>query len=1053
MLSQLIQAGDAHLGRQAHLVLTSSPDDARLLALDLITYRWAVRASGSTPDVKNIDGIIKALKSNDATLSWAEKTFLSSGRAARTGPPPPAGDIRGQRLVELLDRYSTAVEYEDSRPNDTIDALKDAQAICLDLRLDLMGAQTSSHLGDYYYYRTSQFQLAERCYTGATGAIWVFTTYGCVASTAKLLDSYGLLNMTMGRYATATDNHKQAAQQWLLLARGDPHNYRYHNLAGQQYMKAGEALIRQGEIDRGLQMMTAYGLEEIKIWAHATKSYESLIDRLISVAGICKEQGKSAEATDLLKWARRDADASGNPLLRARTYRELANAYSTAGNRAAAEEMTRNAARVLGNTTSMGESALAKLRKYPDAGVTRRNDLLVKVGWAATAYYQLGSLDRSIGVWRDLASVQNGYGLTEDGVQSLRSLAAIYEERKQWNESLLTRLDAAKIARKANKLFLTASIVKDMVNACANAHDLQNMLEVLAEFVPILEATHDARGTAAAMAQRAALLAENGQPDNAIKDFQNARARYLSIGDLWAAAGVSLQLAAAQNSAARPEDARGTLETALRDVDKFAYENLSQDFGPANTNVILGLYREQISLDVSTGRQDAAEALLKRAIRYRWLPDLIGQLEKSDNQALVNFAKGFDYLTAQSMQNGGTDANRQVLLADNWGAFSVTCRMLREQDPSAYNALPTNPLDIYALRWKLPPGAAVITYLVTDSGVYAFLCGREQAFCWQLGASAMEIGASVAALRDVLMGCENKLDQGLPVPPITDWNNPSVAEVRKPLADLYRQLLAPLAADIPSGARCLMFALPRELMGLPMHALVRNGQDSTPRFLIQDYAVAYLSEGMLDEVVSRDDAKIDPRTDRLSILADPEGTLPGALNEANAITRVYTNSKAYTGARATASRLISESQTAHILHIATHHLTNPNATKFTLVLAPEGSASGSLDGQALAAIKNDKLKLVVLSACDTISSSDPISNGASGVADIFSRAGAQSVMGGLWRVRDDSAAGLMTDFYRQLTLGSTKADALRLAQLKMIASNTYAHPFYWACFALYGNPW
>ena len=114
------------------------------------------------------------------------------------------------------------------------------------MRLELTGAQTASQLGDYYLYRTSQFQLAERCYTGATGAIWVFTTYGCVASTAKLLDSYGLLNMTMGRYATATDNHKQAAQQWLLLAREDPKNYRYHNLAGQQYMMAGEALDQAG---------------------------------------------------------------------------------------------------------------------------------------------------------------------------------------------------------------------------------------------------------------------------------------------------------------------------------------------------------------------------------------------------------------------------------------------------------------------------------------------------------------------------------------------------------------------------------------------------------------------------------------------------------------------------------------------------------------------------------------------------------------------------------------------------------------------------------------
>ena len=69
----------------------------------------------------------------------------------------------------------------------------------------------------------------------------------------------------------------------------------------------------------------------------------------------------------------------------------------------------------------------------------------------------------------------------------------------------MARLEAAKIARKANKLTLTASIVQDMVNACSKSHDLQNMLEVLAEFVPILEASHDTRWTAAVMADRGLL--------------------------------------------------------------------------------------------------------------------------------------------------------------------------------------------------------------------------------------------------------------------------------------------------------------------------------------------------------------------------------------------------------------------------------------------------------------------------------------------------------------------------------------------------------------------
>ena len=141
----------------------------------------------------------------------------------------------------------------------------------------------------------------------------------------------------------------------------------------------------------------------------------------------------------------------------------------------------------------------------------------------------------------------------------------------------------------------------------------------------------------------------------------------------------------------------------------------------------------------------------------------------------------------------------------------------------------------------------MITYLVTDSGVYAFLCGRDQAFCWELGTSSVEIGASVAALRNVLDRMRKEARPGPAGPAqLPIGSSPAVAEIRKPLADLYRQLLAPLAADLPA-ASVLVFALPRELMGLPDARPDPKRAGIDPRFLIQDYAVTYLSEGMLDE--------------------------------------------------------------------------------------------------------------------------------------------------------------------------------------------------------------
>jgi len=47
----------------------------------------------------------------------------------------------------------------------------------------------------------------------------------------------------------------------------------------------------------------------------------------------------------------------------------------------------------------------------------------------------------------------------------------------------------------------------------------------------------------------------------------------------------------------------------------------------------------------------------------------------------------------------------------------------------------------------------------------------------------------------------------------------------------------------------------------------------------------------------------------------------------------------------------------------------------------------------------------------------------------------------------------MGDFYRTLSRGKTRTGALQRAQTEAIAGKDYAHPFYWACFALYGNPW
>ena len=69
------------------------------------------------------------------------------------------------------------------------------------------------------------------------------------------------------------------------------------------------------------------------------------------------------------------------------------------------------------------------------------------------------------------------------------------------------------------------------------------------------------------------------------------------------------------------------------------------------------------------------------------------------------------------------------------------------------------------------------------------------------------------------------------------------------------------------------------------------------------------------------------------------------------------------------------------------------------------------------------------------------------------KAGARSALATLWQVSDEATAVAAAEFYRQLGAEDTpsKAEALRRAQLLLLADARYREPFYWAPFLLIGN--
>lgn len=95
------------------------------------------------------------------------------------------------------------------------------------------------------------------------------------------------------------------------------------------------------------------------------------------------------------------------------------------------------------------------------------------------------------------------------------------------------------------------------------------------------------------------------------------------------------------------------------------------------------------------------------------------------------------------------------------------------------------------------------------------------------------------------------------------------------------------------------------------------------------------------------------------------------------------------------------------------------------------------------------IELLVLSACQTAEGDN---RAALGLAGLAVRSGAKSTLATLWAVNDASTSTLISDFYQQLAQNKiSKSYALRKAQINMISSDDFSHPYYWAPFVLVGN--
>ena len=138
------------------------------------------------------------------------------------------------------------------------------------------------------------------------------------------------------------------------------------------------------------------------------------------------------------------------------------------------------------------------------------------------------------------------------------------------------------------------------------------------------------------------------------------------------------------------------------------------------------------------------------------------------------------------------------------------------------------------------------------------------------------------------------------------------------------------------------------------------------------------------------------------------------------------------------------------IHWKTHGVFSSNPAE-TYLVAYQDSIKANELGNLVQTVRRSQvapLELMVLSACETAQGD---SRAVLGLAGVAVQAGAKSTVSTLWRADDEANTRLMARFYNELSTGTTKAEALRQAQLSLINEVGYPAPYYWATYTLVGN--
>ena len=400
----------------------------------------------------------------------------------------------------------------------------------------------------------------------------------------------------------------------------------------------------------------------------------------------------------------------------------------------------------------------------------------------------------------------------------------------------------------------------------------------------------------------------------------------------------------------------------------------------------------------------------------------------------------------------------------------------QSSDDRLHSLLVEKTIDIAELEKELlPEHAALVSYWVGDRASYRWTITGQGIAVKRLPARA-QLEAQIVPLEAEL--------QNLSPVPLPDETAPAyLAKQKKSAAQLQLHLDRAgslLLSGLPVGVRSLLVVRDRCLLSMPFAAL-RVSTAATYAYAVELFNIQvqpsasvalYLHQHQpaaaggaiavfADPVLSAR----DPRLAAMRPSPKPESnlfaTIPrltGSGREADQILRLgQPNVVLRTGFDASPTQMKDlHFERFAVLHFATHTVSFRDHPEVAGIALSMFDKQGHSQDGVLWTRDIDRLRLpipmVVLSGCDTDGAPDGTGERIDSLSYAFFFAGAHSVLASLWNVDDNSTSELMGRFYRQILKGVRADQALRKAQVELLARSTTRSPAIWAPFVIEGWP-